>query len=45
MESAKITIKGENLLTISNMNVMDPELMNTNYPSLKGVSAGFVLKF
>lgn len=45
MESAKITIKGENLLTISNMDVMDPELMNTNYPSLKGVSAGFVLNF
>ena len=45
VSGAKIYVKGENLLTLSNMDVMDPEVMNTNYPVMKGISAGFSLNF
>ena len=45
VSDARIYVKGENLLTFSNMDVMDPELINTNYPTMKGVSIGFLVNF
>lgn len=45
ISQAKLYVKGENLLTFSNMNVMDPEVLGTNYPVLKGISAGIVVNF
>lgn len=45
VSNAKIFVKGENLLTLSNMDVMDPEAIGTNYPTMKGVSIGLNLNF
>ncbi len=45
VSGAKVFVKGENLLTISNMDVMDPELINTNYPVMKGITAGININF
>lgn len=45
VSGAKVFVKGENLLSFSNIDVMDPEVINTNYPIMKGVSAGFNINF
>lgn len=45
ISDAKIYVQGENLLTISNMKVMDPEVMNTSYPVMKGINVGVSFKF
>ena len=45
MSQCRVFVKGENLLTLSNMKTMDPENIGTNYPSLMGVNVGFSLKF
>ena len=41
----RVFVKGENLMTLSNLKVMDPENIGTNYPTLMGVNIGFSLKF
>ena len=41
----RVFIKGENLMTLTNLPVMDPENIGTNYPTLMGVNIGFSLKF
>lgn len=45
MSQCKLFVKGENLMTLSNMKVMDPENIGTNYPTLMGVNVGFSVKF
>ncbi|MBQ3612940.1 MAG: SusC/RagA family TonB-linked outer membrane protein [Bacteroidales bacterium] len=45
VSDAKIFIKGENLLTISEMKVMDPECLGTSYPIMKGASIGLNINF
>lgn len=45
MTECKFFVKGENLFTLTNLPVMDPECMGTNYPTLMGASLGFSLKF
>lgn len=45
MSQCKIFAKGENLMTLSNLKVMDPECIGTNYPTLMGVNLGVSLKF
>lgn len=45
VSQCRIFVKGENLLTLSNLKVMDPENIGTNYPTLMGVNVGFSLKF
>ena len=42
---AKIYMQGENLLTFSNMDVMDPEVLGTSYPLMKGINLGVLFKF
>lgn len=42
---AQLYVKGENLLTISNCDVMDPENIGTNYPALRGIDVGISVKF
>ena len=41
----RVFVKGENLMTLTNLPVMDPENIGTNYPTLMGVNIGFSLKF
>ncbi len=41
----RVFVKGENLMTLTNLSVMDPENIYTNYPTLMGVNIGFSLKF
>ena len=41
----KIFLKGENLLTFSAMKVMDPEVLGTDYPVMKGASVGLNINF
>ena len=38
-------VAGENLLTISEMKVMDPECLGTAYPIMKGASIGLNINF
>lgn len=45
VKSARIYVQGENLLTFSPFDVMDPELIWTNYPILKAVNVGIKLNF
>ncbi len=45
LSECKLFVKGENLLTLSNLKVMDPEMVGTNYPTLTGVNVGVALKF
>lgn len=45
ISDAKIYVQGENLLTFSNMKVMDPEVLGTSYPVMKGINLGVSLKF
>lgn len=45
LSQCKLFVKGENLLTLSNVKVMDPENLGTNYPTLMGVNVGLSLKF
>lgn len=45
MSECKFFVKGENLFTLTNLPVMDPENIGTNYPSLMGVNVGFSVKF
>lgn len=45
ISDAKIYVQGENLLTFSNMKVMDPEVLGTNFPILKGINIGASFKF
>ncbi len=45
ISQCKLFVKGENLLTLSNLKVMDPENIGTNYPTLMGVNIGLSVKF
>jgi TonB-linked SusC/RagA family outer membrane protein len=45
VKSARIYVQGENLLTFSPFDVMDPELIWTSYPILKAVNVGIKLNF
>ncbi len=45
LSQCKVFVKGENLMTISNLDVMDPENIGTNYPTLMGVNLGVSFKF
>lgn len=45
LSQCKVFVKGENLMTLSNMKAMDPENIGTNYPTLMGVNVGVSLKF
>ena len=45
LSQCKVFVKGENLMTLSNLKVMDPENVGTNYPTLMGVNVGVSLKF
>lgn len=45
MSECKFYVKGENLFTLSNMKIMDPEQLGTAYPTLMGVSLGVAVKF
>lgn len=45
VKDAKISLKGENLLSFSKIKVIDPELNNSRYPILKSVLLGFSITF
>ncbi|MDR0543476.1 MAG: SusC/RagA family TonB-linked outer membrane protein [Dysgonamonadaceae bacterium] len=45
LKDAKIYVKGENLISFDNIKTMDPEVISTAYPSLKGISVGATVKF
>lgn len=45
VSQCRVFVKGENLMTLTNLPVMDPENIGTNYPTLMGVNIGFSLKF
>ena len=45
LSQCKIFVKGENLMTLSNLDTMDPENIGTNYPTLMGVNVGVSFKF
>lgn len=45
MSQCKVFVKGENLMTLSNIKAMDPENIGTNFPTLMGVNLGVSLKF
>lgn len=45
MSQCKLFVKGENLMTLSNIKAMDPENIGTNFPTLMGVNLGVSLKF
>lgn len=45
MSQCKLFVKGENLATFSNMKVMDPENIGTNYPTLMGINIGLSVTF
>lgn len=45
VSDAKIFVQGENLMTFSNMKVMDPEVLGTSYPVMKGINIGASFKF
>lgn len=45
VKSARVYIQGENLLSLDKIETMDPEVLNTGYPTLKGVSIGMKLNF
>ena len=45
MSMCKLFVKGENLMTLSNLDVMDPENIGTNFPTLMGVNVGVSVKF
>lgn len=45
MSQCKVFVKGENLMTLSNLKAMDPENIGTNFPTLMGVNLGISLKF
>ncbi len=45
MSTCKLFVKGENLMTLSNLDVMDPENIGTYFPTLMGVNVGVSVKF
>ena len=45
MTDARIYVQGRNLFTHSNMEVVDPEVMGTQYPVFKGINVGLILNF
>lgn len=45
LSDTKVFVRGENLWTLSNIKAMDPEVLGTNYPVMKGVSLGINVKF
>lgn len=45
MSQCKVFVKGENLMTLSNLKAMDPENIGTNFPTLMGVNLGVSVKF
>ena len=45
MSQCKVFVKGENLMTMSNLKAMDPENIGTNFPTLMGVNLGVSVKF
>ena len=45
ISDTRIYVKGENLLSIDNLDVMDPENIEASYPTLKAVNVGISLKF
>ncbi|GHT08167.1 SusC/RagA family TonB-linked outer membrane protein [Bacteroidia bacterium] len=45
VKNVKIYAKGENLLTIDDIKVMDPEAISTVYPTNMGISLGFSASF
>lgn len=45
LQSAKIFVQGQNLLSSDNIEAMDAEVLNTNYPLLKAVNIGLQFTF
>ena len=45
MRECKVFVKGDNLLTFTNVKEMDPENIGTGYPTLKGINVGVSLTF
>ena len=45
VKSARIYVQGENLLSFSAFDIMDPETLSTNYPTLKAVNIGIKVNF
>lgn len=45
LSECKVFVKGENLFTLSNLSVMDPENISTVYPVPMGVNVGLSVKF
>ncbi len=45
LSQCRVFVKGENLLTLSNLDTMDPESIGTKYPTLMGVNIGLSVKF
>jgi hypothetical protein len=45
MRECKVFVKGDNLLTFTNVKGLDPENIGTGYPTLKGINVGVSLTF
>ena len=45
LTQCKLFVKGENLLTLTNVKELDPENIGSSYPTLKGVNLGLSLTF
>jgi TonB-linked SusC/RagA family outer membrane protein len=45
LKEVKLYLKGENLLSFDNIKIMDPEVISTAYPVLRGISIGAAIKF
>ena len=45
VESAKLYVQGQNLLSVGNIPAMDAENLNTGYPVMKAVSLGLSVVF
>ncbi|MDR3217968.1 MAG: SusC/RagA family TonB-linked outer membrane protein [Dysgonamonadaceae bacterium] len=45
LNEVKLYVKGENLISFDNIKIMDPEVVSSAYPVLKGISLGAAVKF
>jgi hypothetical protein len=45
LKDIKLYVKGENLLSFDNIRIIDPEVISTAYPVLRGISLGTTINF
>ncbi|KAA6326268.1 hypothetical protein EZS27_024601, partial [termite gut metagenome] len=45
VKNAKLYVKGENVLSIDDIKIMDPEVISTVYPTNMGITLGISVAF